>query len=149
MDSMLPCPSSSPGACSSSCSLSWWCHPTISASVILLFSCLQSFPASGSFLMSWLLTSGGQSIGASTSDSVLPMNIQDWLPLGLTNLDSLQPKAYSRVFSNCQFKTISCSALSLIYGPTLTSIHDYWKNHSFDHTDICQQRDMSAFQYAI
>ena len=97
----LPCPSLSPGACSNSCPLSQWCHPTISSSVILFSSCLQSFPASGSsFPMSWLFSSGGQSIRASISASVLPMNIQDWFPLGLTGLISLQSKGLSRVFSN-------------------------------------------------
>ena len=95
----LPCPSPSPRACSYSCPLSQWCHPTISSSVVP-FSCLQSFPASGSFLMSRLCASGGQSIGASASASVLPMNIQDWFPLGLTGLISLQSKGISRVFSN-------------------------------------------------
>ena len=79
----LPCPSPSPGACSNSCLLSWWCHPTISFSVFPFSSCLQSFPASGSFPMSQLFASGGQSIGASASASVLPKNIQDWFPLGL------------------------------------------------------------------
>ena len=74
----LPCPSSTPRACSNSCPLSRWCHPTISSSAVPFSSCLQSFPASGSFLMSWLFESGGQSIGASAS--VLPMNIQDWFP---------------------------------------------------------------------
>ena len=82
-------------ACSNSFA---WCHPTILFSVIPFFSCLQSFPASGSFLMSWLFTLGGQSIGASAS--VLPMNIQDWSPLGLTGLISLQYKGLSRTFSN-------------------------------------------------
>ena len=96
----LPCPSASPRVCTNSCLLSWWCHPTISSSVDPFFSCLQSFPASGSFLTSCLFASGGQSIGASTSASVLPMNIQDWFPLGLTGLISLQPKELSRVFSN-------------------------------------------------
>ena len=96
----LPSPSPSPGACSNSCPLSQWCHPTISSSVIPFPSCLQSFPASGSFLMSQLFTSGGQSIGASASASVLPMNIQDWFPLGLTGLISLQCKGFSRVFFN-------------------------------------------------
>ena len=81
---MLPCPSPSPRACSNSCPLSWWCHPTISSSVVPFSSCLQSFPASGSFLMSRLFASGCQSTGDSTSASVLPMNIQDWFPLGLT-----------------------------------------------------------------
>ena len=96
----LPCPAPSPGAYSNSCPLSWWCHPTISSSVVPFSSCLQSFPASGSFLMSQLFTSGGQSIGASASISVLPMNIRDWFPLGLTGLISLQSKGLPRVFSN-------------------------------------------------
>ena len=86
----LPYPPPSPGVCPNSCPLSQWCHPTISSSVVPFSSCLQSFPASGSFLMSQLFASGGQSIGASTS--VLPMNIQDWFPLGLTGLISLQSK---------------------------------------------------------
>ena len=96
----LPCPLPTPGACSNSCPSSRWCHPTISSSVIPFSSRLQSCPASGSFLMRWLFTSGGQSIRVSTSASVLPMNIQDWFPLGLTGLISLQSKGLSRVFSN-------------------------------------------------
>ena len=96
----LSCPSPTSGACSNSCPLSRWCHPTISSSVIPFSSCLQSFPASGSFPMSQFFTSGGQSIGVSASVSVLPMNIHDWFPLGLTGLISLQPKELSRVFSN-------------------------------------------------
>jgi len=95
----LPCPSPTPGACANSCPLSWWYHPTISSSVPFS-SRLQSFPASGSFPMSQFFTSGGQSIGVSASASVLPMNIQDWFPLGLTGLISLQSKGLSRVFSN-------------------------------------------------
>ena len=94
----LPCSSLSPGVCSNLCSLSQWCHPTISSSVVP-FSCLQSFPVSGSFLTSQLFASGGQSIGASALTSVLPMNIQDWFPLGLTGWISLQSKGLSRVFS--------------------------------------------------
>ena len=86
----LPCPSPTPGAYSNSCSLSQWYHPTISSSVISFSSCLQSFPASGSFPLSQFFTSGGQSIGVSASASVLPMNIQDWFPLGLTGWISLQ-----------------------------------------------------------
>ena len=85
----IPCPSPTPGACSNSCSLSQWHHPTISSSVIPFSSCLQSFPASGSFPMSWLFKSHGPSIGISASASVLPMNIQDWSPLGLAWLDLL------------------------------------------------------------
>ena len=95
-----PCLSPTPGACSNSCPLSWWCHPTISSSVIPFSSWHQSFPASGSFPLSQLFTSGGQSIGVSASASVLPMNIQDWSPLGLTGWISLQSKGLSRVFSN-------------------------------------------------
>ena len=88
------------GACSNLCPLSRWCHPTISSSVVPFSSCLQSFPVSGSFLMSWLFISGGQSIGASASASIFPKNIQDWFPLGLTGLISLQSKGLSRVFSS-------------------------------------------------
>ena len=96
----LPCPSLSPRACSNSCPLNRRCHPTILSSVVPFSSCLQSFPASGSFPMSQFFTSGGQSIGVSASASVLPMNIQDWSPLGWTGLISLQSKGLSRVFSN-------------------------------------------------
>ena len=94
------CPSLSPGVCSNSYSLSQWCHPTTSSSVIPFSSCLQSSPASESFLMSRLFESGGQSLGASASASVLPINIQDWFPLGLTVWLALQSKGLSRVFSN-------------------------------------------------
>ena len=96
----LLCPSATPKSCSNSCPSSWWCHPTISSFVIPFSSCLQSFPASGSFLMSQFFAQGGQSIRVSASASVLPMNIQDWFPLGLTCWTSLQSKGLSRVFSN-------------------------------------------------
>ena len=95
-----PCPSPTPRVYSNSCSLSRWCHPVISFSVVPFSSRLQSFPASGSFPMSQFFPSGGQSIGVSASASVLPMNIQDWFPLGLTGLISLQSKGLLRVFSN-------------------------------------------------
>ena len=95
-----PCPSPTPGVHPNSCPLSQWCHPTISSSVLPFFSCPQSFPASGSFQMSQFFTSGGQSIGVSASTSVLPMNTQDWSPLGWTDWISLQSKGLSRVFSN-------------------------------------------------
>ena len=95
-----PCPSPAPGVYSNSCPLSQWCHPTISSSVILFSSCLQFFPASGSFQMSQLFASGGQSIGVSASATILPMNIQDWFPFGWTGWISLQSKGLSRVFSN-------------------------------------------------
>ena len=94
-----PCPSPIPGVYSHSCSSSWWCYPAISSSVIP-FSCLQSFPTSGSLQMSQLFASNGQSIGVSASTSVLPMNTQDWSPLGWTGWISLQSKGLSRVFSN-------------------------------------------------
>ena len=115
------------------CPLSQWCHPTILSSVIPFYSCPQSFPASGSFQMSQLFASGGQSTEVSASASVLPMNTQDWSPLGWTGWISLQSKGFSRVFSNTtvqkhQFFGAQLSSLS----PTLTSIHDHWKNHSFD-----------------
>ena len=97
---MLPWSSPIPGACSNSCPSSLWCHPTTSSSVTLFSSCLQSFPASQSFPMSWLFASGGQSIGASASASVLAMNIQGWFPLGLTDLIALLSKGLSRVFSS-------------------------------------------------
>ena len=129
----LPCPSPTPGTCSDSCPSSCWCHPTISSSVVPFSSRLQSFPASGSFPMSHFFTSGGQSIGVSASASVLPMNIWDRFSLGWTGWISLQSKGLSRrVFSVPQFKSINSSVLSFLYSPTLTSIHDCWKNHSLD-----------------
>ena len=133
----LPCPSPTPGACSNSCPLSWWCHPTISSSFIPFFSCLQSFPASGSFPMSQFFASGGQN-GASAS--VLPMNIQDWFPLGLIGLISLQCKGLDSQESSPtpQLKSINSLALRN-YGLTLISINDYWKNHSFDWMDLCRR----------
>ena len=95
-----PCPSPTPGVHSKSCPLSWWCHPTISSLVVPFISCPQSFPASGFFQMSQLFASGGQSIRVSASASVLPMNTQDWSPLGWTGWISLQSKGLERVFSN-------------------------------------------------
>ena len=95
-----PCPSPTPRVYPNLCPLCWWCHPTISSSVVPFSSCAQSFPASGSFQMSQLSTSGGQSIKVSASTSVLPMYTQDWHPLGWTGWISLQSKGLSRVFSN-------------------------------------------------
>ena len=99
-DARPPCPSPTPRACTNPCPSSWWCHQTISFSVIPFSSLFQSFPASGSFQMSQLFASGGHSTGAPASASGLPMNIQDWFPLGWTGLISLQSKGLSRVFSN-------------------------------------------------
>ena len=127
-----PCPSPTPGVHSNSCPSSRWCHPTISSSVVPFSPFPQSLPASGYFLMSQHFTWGGQSTGVSASTSVLPKNTQDWSPLGWTGWISLQSKGLSRVFSTLQFKSINSSALSFLYSPALTSIHDYWKNHSLD-----------------
>ena len=122
-----PCPSPTPGVHSNSCPSSRWCHPAISSSVIPFSSCLQSFLAYGSFPMSQFFTPGGQSTGVSASASVLPMNIQDQYPLGWTGWISLQSKGLSRVLSNT-----TVQKHQFFGGPTLTSIHDHWKNHSFD-----------------
>ena len=127
-----PCPSPTPAVYSNSCPLSQWCHPAISSSVVPFPSCLQSFPASGSFPVSQFFASGGQSIGVSTSTSVLPINIQDWFALGWTGFISLLSKGLSRVFSKPQFKSINSSVLSFLYSPNLTSIHDYGRKHSLD-----------------
>ena len=126
----FPCPLPSPGVCSDTCPLSWWCHSTISSSVTPFSSCLQSFPKSGSFPVSQLFTSGGQSFGASASASVLPTKIQGWFPLGLTGFISLLSKGLTRVFSSTTVWKHQVFGASL-YGPTLTSVYDYWKNHSF------------------
>ena len=114
------------------CPSSRWCYPTISSSVLLFSSCPQSFPASGSFPMSQPFASGGQSIGVSASRSVLPMNTQDWSSLGWTGWISLQSKGLSRVFSNTTVQKHQFFSAQFLYIPTLTSIHDHWKNHSLD-----------------
>ena len=115
------CPSPTPGVHSKSCPSSRWCHPAISSSVVPVSSRLQSFPTSGSILTSWLFASD-QSIVASAS--VLPMNIQDWFPLGWTGLISLQTKGLLRVFSNT---TVQKHQFSFLCSPTLTSVHDHWE----------------------
>ena len=118
-----PCPSPTPRAHSDPCPSSQWCHPTISSSVVPLSSCLQSFPASGSFPRSHFFASGGQSIRVSALASVLPMNIQDWFPSGWTDWIFLQSKGLSRVFSNTTVQSLNSWALSLLYSPTLS--HPY------------------------
>ena len=130
------CPSPSLGVCSNSCPLSWWCHPTISSPVTSFSSCLQYFPTSKYFSMSRLFVSGGQSTGASASESVLLINTQRLFPFGLTGLISLQSKGLLMSSSAPQFESINSSSLSLFYGPSFTSIHDCWKNHSFDYMDL-------------
>ena len=121
-----PCPSPTPIFHPNPCPSSQWCHSTILSSVVPFSSSLQSFPASGSFLMSQLFTSGGQSIGVSASALVLPMNTQDWPPLGWLVGSPCSPRDSQESSPTPQFKTIN-SALSFLYSPTLTSIHDYWK----------------------
>ena len=127
-----PCPTPIPGVHPNSCPLSQWCHPAISSSVVPFSSCPQSFPASRSFPMSQFSASGGQNIGVSASTSDLPMNTQDWSPWGWTGWISLQSKGLSKSSPTPHFKIISSLVLSFLYSPTLTSIHDYWKNHSLD-----------------
>ena len=122
-----PCSSPTPRAYSKSCPWRRWWHPTISSSVVPFSSGLQSFPASGSFSMSQF-KSGGQSIGVSASASVLPMNIQDWSPLGWTGWISLQSKGLSGVFSNTTVQSTNSSVPSFLYSSTFTSTRDYWKN---------------------
>jgi len=116
----LLCTSPTPRVDSNSCPLSWWCHPAISSSVIPFSFCLQSFPASGSFQMSHFFASGGQSIGVSASTSVLPMNIQDWSPLGWTGWIPLKIKGLSKVFSNTTVQKNQFLALSFLCSPSLT-----------------------------
>ena len=126
-----PCPSPTPGVYSNSCPLSQWCHPAISSSVIP-FSCPQSLPASGSFPTSQFFASGGQNIGVSASASVLPMNTQNWSPLGLTGWISLQSKGLSRVFFNTTVQKHQFFSAQLSSQSNSPSIHDHWKNHSLD-----------------
>ena len=127
-----PCPSPTLGIHPNPCPLSRWGHTTISSSVIPFYFCPQSFPASGSFPMSQLFASGGQRIGVSASTSVLPMNTQDWSPLGWTGWISLQSKGLSTSSPTPHYKSISSSVLSFLCSPTVRYIHNYWKNHSFD-----------------
>ena len=136
----LPCPSLSPRVCSNSCPLSWWCYSTIPSSVSPFSYCPQSFPASRSFPRSQLFAWCSQNIGVSASASVLPMNIQGWFPLGLTFLISYLSKGLSRSSPAPQFKSINSLAVSPLYG--LTSIHDYWKNHSFDYMGLSCESDV-------
>ena len=140
----LPCPSPSLGACSNSCPLINWFHPTISSSASPFSSCLRSFPASGSFPMSALHVRWPKYW--SFSFSISPSNEYSGLiPLGMTGLISLQSKGLSRVFNTTvQKHQFFSTQLYFIYGPTLTSIHDYWKNHSSDYVNFCWQSNVSA-----
>ena len=140
----IPCPSPTPGAWSNSCPLNWWCHPTISSSVISFSSCLQSCPASGSFPMSQFFKSGGQRIGVSASESVPPMKIQDWFSLGLTGLISLESKGLLKTLLQHLSSKASILRHSAFFMVQLSHLHmtgmwksrsfpeSYWENHSFD-----------------
>ena len=140
-----PCPSPTPRVCSNSRPSSRWCHPAISSSVVPFSPCPQSLPASGSFTTSQLFTWGGQSIGVSASASVLPMNTQDWSPLGRAGWISLQSKGLSRVFSNTTVQKHQ------FFGAQLSSqsnshIHTWpLENHSLDQMDLCWQSNVPAF----
>ena len=122
------CPSPTPTVHPHPGPLSWWCRPTVSSSVIPFSSCPQSLPGSGSFPMSQLFACSGQSIGV----SVLPMNTQDWSPLGWMVGSSCSSRESQESSPTPQFKSIKSSALSFLHSPTLTSIYDHWKNHSLD-----------------
>ena len=126
-----PYPSPTPGVHSDSRTSSQWCHPAISSSVVFFSSCPQSLPASESFPMSQLFTWDGQSTGVSALASFLPKKSQGWSPSEWTGWISLQSKGLSRVF-NTTVQSINSSVLSFLHSPTLTSIHDHWKNHSLD-----------------
>ena len=133
--------------CSNSCLLSQWYHPTILSSVAPFSSCPQSFPVSGSFPMSQLFASGGQSTGASASTSVLPMIIQSWFPLGIDWFELLAVQGTLKSLlqhHNLKASILRHSAFFMVQ-LSLTSIHDYWKNHSFYYTDLCPQSNVSPF----
>ena len=134
----IPCPSLSPGVCSNSCPLSQGCHPTISSSVVPFFSSPQSFPASGSFFSELSLYIRWPKFRASALALVLPVNTQGWFPLGLLIWSPCCSRD-SHKSSAPQFESINSLDLSLLIGPNLTSIHDFWKNHSFDYTNLCQK----------
>ena len=140
----LPCPSPTPRACSNSSPSSQWCHPTFLSSAISFSSCLPSFPVSGSFPVSQLFESGDQSIGAPALTSFLPKNIQGWFPLGLTGLIPFLSKGLSSLLQHCNMKA-SILWHSAFFMVQLTFVHHYWKNHSFDYTDLCWQSNISAF----
>ena len=128
----LPCPSPTPRVHSNSCPSSWWCHPAISSSIISFSSCSQSLPVSGSLPMSQIFAWGGQNIGVSASASVIPMNTQDWSPLGLPGWISLQSKGLSSVFSNTTVQKHQCFRAELSSQSNSHITHDHWKSHNLD-----------------
>ena len=135
----------SPEVCPSSCPLHQWYLPAISSSDALFSYCPQSFPASGTFPLSWLFASDGQNTGASASASVLPMSVQGWHPLRVTGLISLLSKGLSGSSPAPQFKGINSLVFCLLYGPALIAIRDHWEDHSLDYTNFVG-RVISWFQ---
>ena len=140
-----PCLSPTPGVYSNSCALSLWCYPTISSSVIPFSSCLQSFPASGSFQMSQFFASGGQTTGVSASTLVLPMNIQGWYPLGWTGWISLQPKGLSRAFSNTTVQKLQFFGTQLYFIVHLSHPYMTTGKKKLWLDGPCWQSNISAF----
>ena len=136
-----PCPSPTPGVHPNSCPSCRWCHPAILSSVVPFSSCPQSLPASESFPVSQLFAWGGQSTGVSALASFLPKNTQDWSPC--SPWDSQESSATP------QFKSINSSVLSFLHSPTLTSIHDYWKNQGLTRWTFIGKVIVSAFEYAV
>ena len=143
-----PCPSPAPGVYSNSHPSGRWCHPSISSSVFP-FSSLLHLASIRVFSNESVLHMRWPKYWCSASTSVFPMNIQDWFSLRWTDFISLQSKDSQESSPIPQFKSINYSPLSCLYSPTLTSIHDYWKNHSFDYMDFCWQSNVSPFEYAI
>ena len=140
-----PCPSPSPEVCPSSCSLHRWCHSAISSSDAIFSFCPQSLP--GIFPMSQLFSSNDQNTGVSVS--VLPMSIQGWFPLRLTGWCPCSPRDSQESSPAPQFESINSSALHLLYGPALTTIHDHFEDHNPDYTDLCLQSNVPAFQCTV
>ena len=149
----LPCPLPCPRVCPSSCPLHQWCHPAMSSSDTIFSYCPQSFPAFGTFPMSCLVVSDDWTIGAwaLASVSVLPTNIQGWFPLGLISLSPCCSRDSQESSPSPQFESISSSALSFLYGPTLASIHDYWKNYSSDYTEpvCCSVSGLTVVSWSV
>ena len=147
-----PHPSPTPGVYPNSFALSWWCHPAISSSAVPFSFCPQSLPASESFPMSQLLAWGGQSTGVSASASVLPMNCTGLVSISMDRLDLFAVQATLKSLLKHHSSKASIlwhSVFFTVQLSTVTSIHDHWKNHSLDQTDLCWQSNVSAFQYAI
>ena len=140
-----PCPSSTPRVHPYSRPSSQWCHPAISSSVVPFSFCRQSLPASESFPKSELFAWGGQSTGVSALASFFPNKSQGWSPSDGLVGSPCSPRDSQESLPTLQFKSINSLAFSLLHSPTLTSIHDYWKNHSFAETDLCWQSNVSAF----